>query len=155
MTHGTALLEFLSFSSKVNLANLFGLVFEWMQLDEVPRTPCGSIPVNPWQCVPYLTDVPRMILVDRTTQGDREGRRTSEPTRDSKNPRNRLHSHLPTQLQNFSKKFLCGQIDMYQYAKMNLYFSSVSSSFFYIPIKKVENYCLVWAWYTSHQYLIG
>lgn len=79
---------------------------EWMRRNDVQKTICASIPDNLWKCVRYLSDVLGMILVDRTTQGDREGWQTSAPTRDSKTPHNRVHSQLPTRLQTLPKMCL-------------------------------------------------
>lgn len=88
----------------VHSVHLFFL--EWMRRDDVQKTICASIPDNLWKCVRYLSDVLGMILVDRTTQGDREGWQTSAPTRDSKTPHNRVHSQLPTRLQTLPKMCL-------------------------------------------------
>lgn len=56
----------------------------------------------------YLADVQTLILVDRTTPGDIEGRQMSEPTRGSKNLGNKLHSQPQTQLQTSPRKYLYG-----------------------------------------------
>lgn len=69
---------------------------------------CGSVWADPWWCVLYLVDVQTRIPLDKTTQGDREGRPKSEPTRGSKNLGNRLHSPLQTLPQTFPRKYLGG-----------------------------------------------
>lgn len=108
----------------VHSVHLFFL--EWMWRDDVQKTVCASIPDNLWKCVPYLSDALGMILVDRTTQGDREGWQMSAPTRDSKTPRYRVHSQLQTRLQTLSKMCLYGS-QMITKVNSNLYFSFLSS----------------------------
>lgn len=44
----------------------------------------------------YLLDIQKLIWLDRTTPGDREDPRMSEPTRDNMNPGDKLHSQPPT-----------------------------------------------------------
>lgn len=121
---------------------------EWMRRDEVQETTgiCSSIPDNLWKCVPYLSAALKMILVDRTTQGDREGWQTSVPTRDSKTPHNRVHSQLQTRLQTLSKMCLYGS-QMITEVNRNLYFSLLSTCSLCIFMKCSELprffYCLV------------
>lgn len=116
----------------VHLVHLFFL--ESMRHDYVQKTISASIADNLWKYVPYLSGALGMILLDRTTQGDREGWQTSAPTRDSKTPHNRVHSQLQTRLQTLSKMCLHGS-QMIMEVNSNFYFSFLSTCTLCIFIK--------------------